>query len=72
MEYREDLFVTLLDGLPQSDRLEVVRSIDRATDVKRRQIRQSTLSEQQRLLLRRDARLAELGRSTVCDPERAG
>ncbi len=58
MEYREDLFVTLLDGLAESDRRAVMTSIDQATDVKRRQIRRSALSEQQRLRARRAAQQA--------------
>jgi uncharacterized protein YaiL (DUF2058 family) len=58
MEYREDLFVTLLAGLPRTERTAVMESIDHATDVKRRQIRRSALSEEQRLRLRRDEKLA--------------
>jgi hypothetical protein len=57
VEYREDLFVTLLAGLSDSDKAAVMESIDRATDSKRRQIRRSALSEQQRLAARRAAQL---------------
>ena len=41
MEYREDLFVTLLAGLPTTDQMAVMESIGRATNLKRRQIRRS-------------------------------
>ncbi len=61
MEYREDLFVTLLAGLPDGDRAAVIDSIDRATDIKRRQIRRSALSEQERLAARRAALLRTRG-----------
>jgi hypothetical protein len=55
VEYREDLFVQLLAGLPEGDQQAVMQSIDRATAVKRQQIRRSTLSEQERLAARHAA-----------------
>ncbi len=61
MEYREDLFVTLLAGLPDGDQAAVMQSIDRATAIKRRQIHRSALSEQQRLATRRAALLRNRG-----------
>jgi hypothetical protein len=64
VEYREDLFVQLLAGLPQGDQQAVMQSIDRATAVKRHQIRRAALSEQERLA----ARHAALG-AERCSPE---
>ena len=68
MEYREDLFIALLTGLPRSDRLAVMQSIDHATDVKREQIRRSSVSEQQRLHIRRSEKLAQRETQNSPDP----
>jgi hypothetical protein len=61
VEYREDLFVQMLAGLPEPDRRAVMQSIDRATAVKRHQIRRSALSEQERLAARHAALGAQRG-----------
>jgi hypothetical protein len=61
VEYREDLFVQLLSGLPEGDQQAVMQSIDRATAVKRHQIRLSALSEQERLAARHAALGARRG-----------
>jgi hypothetical protein len=55
VEYREDLFVRLLAGLTKGDQRAVMKSIDRTTSVKRRQVSQSAISERKRLLARQAA-----------------
>ena len=66
MEYRADLFLDLLAGLPPEDRTDILDSIDRATAVKRRQIQTAAASEAERLERRRARH------SAAAEPENGG
>ncbi len=69
MEYRADLFLGLLAGLPPDERTDILDSIDRATDVKRRQIQRAAASEARRLERRRALHSAAMTRA---EPEDGG
>jgi len=56
MEYREDLFVSLLAGLSVEERADVLDAIDRTTAGKRRQIERASQAEQMRIERRREGR----------------
>jgi hypothetical protein len=68
MEYRDDLFVALLAGLPADERADVMNAIDRTTAGKKRQLERASRAEETRVERRRASRRQAMTARASRDP----